>query len=214
MTEPGNAEERGLIAPGADDSGMSAAPAGQVATREGERKAAEKGKSGGRRSVGSAGGGRQQGARSGTPAETSGKVSGGDSAASETASGGADPQGSRGGSAREGGVRRRKGDLRKDLRDFASARPQGWNHDDWIQFLESLHARGHNIEDREEIGRELERERLDLALSRIDGVPAKCRKLLVERFGTVWKLRSEGADEIATLCGISPEVAERVRAEI
>src|SRR5687768_16130568 len=66
-------------------------------------------------------------------------------------------------------ARTKQPDLKKDLRDFASGRPQGWGHDDWLNFLESLKSRGHDVADREAIGVALERERLDLALSGVKG---------------------------------------------
>src|SRR5690606_33332913 len=51
-------------------------------------------------------------------------------------------------------------DLQKDLREFASARPSGWSHGDWLTFLEGLSERGHNVADRDAIGLALEKERL------------------------------------------------------
>lgn len=108
----------------------------------------------------------------------------------------------------------RKSDLRKDLREFASARPHGWGHEDWINFLESLQSRGHDVRDRDAIGLALERERLDLALSGIKGVTAQKRKALVERFGTTWSLRNAGADEIASAGGVDRSVAERIKSDL
>ena len=55
----------------------------------------------------------------------------------------------------------RTGDtLHDEIRDFASARPGGWDHDDWLTFLEHLRDRGHDTSDAAEIGSLLERERL------------------------------------------------------
>lgn len=105
-------------------------------------------------------------------------------------------------------------DLQKDLRDFASARPAGWNHEDWLVFLESLKERGHNINDRDAIGLALERERLDLALSRVKGIGPQRRRALIERYGNVWSLRTADPDEVAKVAGIKRELAERVLAEL
>jgi hypothetical protein len=116
---------------------------------------------------------------------------------------------------RSGGVRTRTGpDLKRDLKDFVSARPHGWGHDDWLQFLEDLRERGHNIEDREAIGMALEQERLDHSLSNVKGLTGPRRRPLVERFKTVWSLRNAGVDEIASTAGVSREVADRIKAEI
>jgi hypothetical protein len=111
-------------------------------------------------------------------------------------------------------ARRTGPDLRQDLREFATARPQGWGHEDWLRFLEGLRDRGHNIEDREAIGIALERERLDLALSRFDELPEEGRSTLVERFQTLWSFRNADVDAISSIAGIPREVADRVRAEV
>jgi hypothetical protein len=105
-------------------------------------------------------------------------------------------------------------DLRKDLRDFASGRPQGWEHDDWLNFLEALQGRGHDIKDREAIGTALEKERLDLALTAVKGIGPQKRAALIERFGNVWTLRRAEADEIAKVGGLTPALIERIKAEI
>ncbi len=116
----------------------------------------------------------------------------------------------------ESGVRGtpRGRDLRRDLREFASARPQGWGHDDWLNFLESLKERGHNINDREAIGVALERERLALRLEQVRGVGPQRRQALVERFGNVWSLRNADSREIAAAAGMPVSLAEQVKASV
>ena len=104
--------------------------------------------------------------------------------------------------------------LRKDLRDFASARPGGWSHDDWLFFLETLKDRGHDIRDRDEIGLMLEKERLDLGLSRVRGMGPQRRQALVERYGTTWNLRNADVDEIAAIAKIPHSLAEAVKAQL
>lgn len=110
--------------------------------------------------------------------------------------------------------RSKQPDLKKDLRDFASGRPQGWSHDDWLSFLESLGSRGHDITDREAIGLALEKERLDIALGRVKGVGPQKRQALVEKYGNVWNLRNADVDEIASVASVSRNVAERIKAEM
>lgn len=107
-----------------------------------------------------------------------------------------------------------KGNLKKDLRDFASARPEGWNHDDWLGFLESLQNRGHNIQDREAIGLALEKERLDLALSGVKGMGPQRRSALIEKYGTLWKLRHADVSEIAASANLPQSLAESVKAAV
>ncbi len=105
-------------------------------------------------------------------------------------------------------------DLQRDLRDFVSARPQGWEHHDWIAFLESLQERGHNVNDRDAIGLALERERLDLVLDSIRGVGPQRRKALIERYGTIWNLRNADVDEIARTARAPRSLAEQIKAGI
>ncbi|HET7322637.1 MAG TPA: hypothetical protein VFI96_09100 [Longimicrobiaceae bacterium] len=103
------------------------------------------------------------------------------------------------------------GELKRELRDFASARPDGWNHQDWLNFLEELRARGHNINDREEIGRLLERERLGLALEKVKGMGPQRISRLAARFGQLWRLREASTDEVAEAGNLPRSLAERVK---
>ena len=130
--------------------------------------------------------------------------------------GGKPPKTGRGaasGGARAAG-RKKEPNLKKDLRDFASGRPEGWNHEDWLDFLENLRDRGHDIRDREAIGVALEKERLDVALSRVKGVGPQRRAALVDRYGTIWDLRNAEADEIARHGNIPLPLAEKVKQEM
>ena len=100
--------------------------------------------------------------------------------------------------------------LRADLRDFASARPGGWDHDDWLVFLDALQERGHDTSEPEAIGRRLEGERLAVVLSEVAGLGPKRVESLVERFGTLWSARHASVDEIAAVPGIHRSLATRV----
>lgn len=108
----------------------------------------------------------------------------------------------------------RQPDLKKDLREFASARPQGWNHEDWLEFLESLQTRGHNISDREAIGVALEKERLHLALAALKGIGPQKRESLAEYYGNIWQLRHADLDEITRVGNIQRKDAERIKSEL
>ena len=105
-------------------------------------------------------------------------------------------------------------DLRKALRDFASARPQGWNHEDWLAFLEDLERRGHNISDREAIGVALEQERLLMALGQVRGIGPRKRQAIAENYGNLWQLQHADPEEISSIGSISLKDAERIRAEL
>ena len=113
------------------------------------------------------------------------------------------------GGARAGGAK--TGDLRGDLRDFASGRPQGWNHDEWLGFLEDLRQRGHDVEDRDAVGGMLERERLNVLLEKVPGMGAGRVRAVGDRFGSVWRLKDASADEIAREAKLPRPLAEKIR---
>src|SRR5690606_39391640 len=94
---------------------------------------------------------------------------------------------------------------------FASGRPQGWNHEDWIAFLESLRTRGHDTNDRNAIGIALENERLDIVLSSVRGLGPQRRRALVDRYGTLWTLRAADPHETASVARIPVELARKAR---
>jgi hypothetical protein len=103
------------------------------------------------------------------------------------------------------------GDLRSEVRDFASARPEGWDHNDWLTFLDHLSSRGHDTTDQEQIGRMLERERLGIVLSQVRGLGPKRVDALVDRFDTLWSARRADVDDIAAVTGMTRPLAEKVR---
>jgi hypothetical protein len=100
--------------------------------------------------------------------------------------------------------------LQADLRDFAIARPAGWNHDDWVAFLGHLSERGHDVSDHGAVGIRLERERLAVALEAIEGLGPKRVQSLVDRFQTLWSMRQADAAAIAGTPGMTRPLAERV----
>ena len=112
------------------------------------------------------------------------------------------------------GGRSKAPDLRKDLRDFASGRPQGWNHEDWQAFLEHLRTRGHDTSNADAIGLALERERLALALEKVEGVGPQRVRALADRFVTIWSFRNADVEEIAATAKVRRDMAERIRSSV
>jgi hypothetical protein len=102
-------------------------------------------------------------------------------------------------------------DLRSELRLFASARPAGWDHRDWQSFLEDLQSRGHDTSSPDDIGRELERERLAVVLQQIQGLGPRRVDSLVARFETLWSASHAAVEEIAAVAGMNRPLAEKVR---
>ncbi len=101
-------------------------------------------------------------------------------------------------------------DLKSDLREFAKGRPHGWNHEEWLGFIEHLRGKGHNINDQEAIGSMLERERIGVLLEKVPGLGAQRIRSLSEAFGNVWRLREADADQIARTAKLPRDVAQRV----
>ena len=101
-------------------------------------------------------------------------------------------------------------DLRADARGFVAGRPQGWNHDEWLGFLDDLRQRGHNVDDRDAIGSLLERERLGVVLERVDGIGSQRVRSISEKYGNVWRLKDASPEELARDAKIPLPLAERI----
>jgi hypothetical protein len=168
-------------------------------TEEGARKTAGAGKAGGAGEA--AAKGRAAGKGAGQAAAD------GKGAAAKTQPTGAAASG---GAKRTAAPRSKKPDLRSDLRDFAAARPQGWGHEDWVGFLDNLRERGHNVEDRDQVGHMLEQERLSLVLEKVPGMGAQRVRSIAEKFGNLWQLRQADADRIAREANVPRPLAEKV----
>jgi hypothetical protein len=113
---------------------------------------------------------------------------------------------------KRGFVRKPKGpDLQADLRDFVTARPSGWGHEDWLAFLDHLRERGHDTSDPEAIGRMLERERLASMLERVQGMGPRRVAAVADRYETAYSCAQGDVDEIAALPGMNRSLAEKVR---
>jgi hypothetical protein len=108
------------------------------------------------------------------------------------------------------GEERARDQLQEDLRAFATARPSGWNHEEWVGFLTELAAKGHDCSDPEQIGARLERERLALSLEAIQGVEHSGVEALADRFQTLWSARHASPEDIAQTAGLPRPQAERV----
>ena len=102
-------------------------------------------------------------------------------------------------------------ELKADLRAFAAARPGGWEHDDWLTFLDHLKTRGHETGDDAEIGRLLERERLAVLLERVPGMGPRRVASVVERYETAYSAARADVDDLAAVPGMNRALAEKVR---
>ncbi len=103
-------------------------------------------------------------------------------------------------------------DLNPEIRRFAEEHPQGWGHDEWLDFLSSLAASGHDVSDSSGIGLALEHHRLALILQRMEikGLGKKRIEAVADRFGTLWNLMNASAEEVAQLPSIPRSLAEQI----
>lgn len=95
------------------------------------------------------------------------------------------------------------------LADFVRENPGGWEHHQWEALLGRLDSDGHDVSDREAVGRELERIRLRLRLEELHvrGLGPKRRTAVVEHFGRLWDVEQASADELAAVPSLNRAVA-------
>jgi hypothetical protein len=114
------------------------------------------------------------------------------------------------GGAKRGAPRSKPSELQSALHQFAAAHPDGWGHDQWLNLVRRLEEQGLDTTDRDSIGMMLENERMRLHLERIEGLRPKQVNSLIEQYGTMWNLRQANPEQVASLPGVSSDVAERV----
>jgi hypothetical protein len=105
-------------------------------------------------------------------------------------------------------------DIGGHLRQFIAEHPTGWGHDEWLALLGQLRAQGHDVDDPDAVGATLERERLSIALGRVDGIGAQRIRSLSERYGSLWNLRQAGVEDLARSSRLPRAVAERIQSVI
>ena len=194
----GTSAQKGASAKSAGGQKSGGAKSGGATAAGGQKSAGQQAEGAQAGAVGQTGGAKSAGAKSG------GAKSGG------AKSGGAKSGGSAGGSRGGRGASGSGTDLHADVRSFASTRPEGWNHEEWLGFLEDLRSRGHNIEDRDAIGSMLERERIGIALEKVPGLGPQRIRSIADRYGNLWRLKDVSAEELAREVNIPRPLAERV----
>ena len=102
--------------------------------------------------------------------------------------------------------------MTKHLRAFVEAHPDGWNHDEWLDLLRDLGEAGEDVSEPDDLGLELERTRLAWELRRraVPGLGPKRSEAIVERFGSVWRLRHASVEDVAGVPSINRDLAEKV----
>lgn len=99
-----------------------------------------------------------------------------------------------------------------EVRRFVEEHPQGWGHEDWLEFLHRLTETGYDITDPDGLGLAVERERLLQVLDRIElrGLGPKRREALTHHFGSLYDLCSTEGEQIARLTGIPRALADEL----
>jgi len=101
-------------------------------------------------------------------------------------------------------------DLRAELARFVQEHPDGWSHEDWMDLMERLTLSGYDTSDRDALGLALERTRLDLVLSKVQGLGEKRRSALLDRYPRLWDVQQASAEELASLPGITRPLAATI----
>jgi len=99
--------------------------------------------------------------------------------------------------------------MKKQLKAFVERHPGGWNHDEWLGLLAEL---GKSASDSDTVGKQLEKMRLEWELDQraVPGLGPKRRAALVDRFESLWQLRSASVDEVAATPSITKALAVKV----
>ena len=105
-----------------------------------------------------------------------------------------------------------KVELDTEISRFVSEHPEGWNHEQWSDFLHHLAEAGHDVSDSDGIGLAVETERLTRTLRgmEIRGLGPKRIEGLVSHFGTLWNLMSATREDVAELPNIPESLAEQI----
>ena len=106
--------------------------------------------------------------------------------------------------------------MEEKLLTFIEAHPEGWDHHEWLGLLADLEQSGFDVGDAEAIGYELENERLAWELRRrgVPGLGPKRIDAVVDRFGTLWRLRHADVGDVADIKTIPAKLAEKVVAAV
>lgn len=102
--------------------------------------------------------------------------------------------------------------MKKQIRAFLEAHPEGWGHQEWLDLLSQLEREGVDVSDPESIGAELERAKLAAALKALDvkGLGPKRIETLVDEYRTLWNLQHASVEDVAAIKTVPSDVAERV----
>jgi len=106
--------------------------------------------------------------------------------------------------------------MRKALRSFVADHREGWSHGHWESLLHQLEEGGFDTARPEDIGRELERERVRVVLEDVgvQGLGPKRREAVAEQFGSLWQLKHASVEELTERSAIPRRLAEELHAAL
>mgnify|MGYP006282118231 FL=1 len=107
-------------------------------------------------------------------------------------------------------------DLADEIRDFAASHPEGWTHEEWREFIQGLSEAGHDVQDPDRIGLELEKERLAQTLRgmEIRGLGPRRIESITNRFGSLWVARNASSEDLADVPRLPRSLAARLTEEL
>ncbi len=106
--------------------------------------------------------------------------------------------------------------MRQALRGFVADHREGWSHGHWESLLHQLKRGGFDTARPDDIGLELERERVRVILedAGIRGLGPKRREAVVEEFETLWDLKHASVDDLTRRSEIPRSLAEQLHAAL
>ena len=100
------------------------------------------------------------------------------------------------------------------IEQFVASHPDGWGHEEWAGFLDALRATGQDVSDEAAIGLAVERARLAATLGQVKSVGPQRIKVIIDRYETIWSLRSAPVEELASATKIPLAIAERIKQSV
>jgi len=106
--------------------------------------------------------------------------------------------------------------MRETLRGFVADHPEGWSHGHWQDLLHHLSEDGFDTGQPDQIGLELERERVRAVLegAGIRGLGPKRREAVAARFGSLWHLRHASVEDLSEGSDLPTSLAEKLHAAL
>lgn len=103
-----------------------------------------------------------------------------------------------------------------DIQAFVRDNMEGWNHDEWMGFIQHLGESGYDVSDQDGIGLTLEQERLRSLLRNwgVKGLGPKRIEALTYAYASLENMKGTDGPGIAERTGLPKQVAKEVAARL